>query len=297
MAAKTLKVHAPAKINLSLRVVSVRADGYHELRTIFQSIALHDTLTIRAERGPFRFEADDPACPGDPTNLVWRAVEQLWATAGRRGAVTGLAIRLTKRIPMQAGLGGGSSDGAAAIRAVGALLRVSPARQRAVAMSLGADVPYFLEGGTALGLGRGDRLYPLIDHPSTWVVLVLPSFGVSTKDAFGWWDESGAAEPEGPEPGNDLQAPVAARHPEINRIAKALGRAGASYAAMSGSGSAVFGLFQRRGDAERAATDLAGRGRRALVSRTLDRASYQRLAGVRGHRIHLPIAPRSVDHA
>ena len=297
MAAKTLKVHAPAKINLSLRVVAVRADGYHELRTIFQSIALHDTLTIRAERGPFRFEADDPACPGDSTNLVWRAVEQVWAAAGRRGAVKGLAIRLTKRIPMQAGLGGGSSDGAAAIRAVGALLRVSPARQHAVAASLGADVPYFLQGGTALGLGRGDRLYPLIDQPSSWIALVLPNFGVSTTDAFGWWDDAGTGASESPEPGNDLQAPVAARHPEINRIATALTRAGASYAAMSGSGSAVFGLFKRRVDAQRAAASLAGRRRRALVTRTLDRASYQRLAGLRGHRIHLPIAPRSVDHA
>jgi 4-diphosphocytidyl-2-C-methyl-D-erythritol kinase len=296
-AAKTLKVHAPAKINLSLRVVAVRTDGYHELQTIFQSIALHDTLTIRADRGPFRLEADDPACPRDSTNLVWRAAEQMWVAAGRHGAVKGFAIRLTKRIPMQAGLGGGSSDGAAAIRAVGALLRVSPARQRVVAVSLGADVPYFLEGGTALGLGRGDRLYPLIDQPSTWVVLVLPSFGVSTKDAFGWWDEAGAGASESPEPSNDLQAPVAARYPEINRIARALTRAGASYAAMSGSGSAVFGLFTRRVDAQRAAGNLAGRTRRTLLTRTLDRADYQRLAGVRGHRIHLPIAPRSVDHA
>jgi 4-diphosphocytidyl-2-C-methyl-D-erythritol kinase len=281
IAARTVKVHAPAKVNLSLRVVAVRADGYHELRTIFQSIALHDTLTVRAERGPFRFEADDPACPGDSTNLVWRAVEHLWAAAGRRGAVRDLAIRLTKRIPMQAGLGGGSSDGAAAIRAVGALLRVSPARQHAVAVSLGADVPYFLEGGTALGLGRGDRLYPLIGQPSTWIALVLPSFGVSTQDAFGWWDELGTPAPASPEPGNDLQAPVAAHYPEINRIAWALNRAGASYSAMSGSGAAVFGLFRRRVDAERAAGELAGRGRRALVTRTIDRASYQRLAGLR----------------
>ena len=184
----------PPRSNLSLRVVALRADGYHELQTIFQSIALHDTLTIRTERGPFRFEADDPACPGDSTNLVWRAVEQLWAAAGRRGAVKGLAIRLTKRIPMQAGLGGGSSDGAAAIRAVGALLRVSPARQRAVAVSLGADVPYFLEGGTALGLGRGDRLYPLIDQPSTWVAPLgccRGRFGVGTSKQPGWWDEAG----------------------------------------------------------------------------------------------------------
>jgi 4-diphosphocytidyl-2-C-methyl-D-erythritol kinase len=198
---------------------------------------------------------------------------------------------------MQAGLGGGSSDGAAALRAVGALLRVPPVRQRTVAVSLGADVPYFLDGGTALGLGRGDLIYPLIDRTSTWVALVVPNFGVSTKDAFGWWDEAGAGASESHEPSNDLQAPVAARHPEIDRIARALTRTGASYAAMSGSGSAVFGLFKRRADAQLAAATVAGPTRRTFVTRTLDRASYQHLAGVRGHRIHLPIAPRSVDHA
>jgi len=106
-----MRVRAFAKINRSLRVVATRADGYHELRTIFQSIALHDTLTFRQVRGPFELACDDPACPTDETNLIARAAAQMWSASGRKGAPHGVAIHLVKRIPMQAGLGGGSSDG------------------------------------------------------------------------------------------------------------------------------------------------------------------------------------------
>ena len=125
-----MRVRAFAKINRSLRVLGTRPDGYHELRTIFQSIALHDTLTIRAIRGPFRLTCDDPACPVDDTNLIARAAARMWRAAGRRGAPRDVAIDLRKRIPMQAGLGGGSSDGAAALRALARRWRVSDAEGR-----------------------------------------------------------------------------------------------------------------------------------------------------------------------
>jgi len=275
-----MRVRAFAKINLSLRVLGMRADGYHELRTIFQSIALHDTLTIRASRGPFRLTCDDPACPADETNLIWRAAARMWAKAGRRGAPRGVAIDLAKRIPMQAGLGGGSSDAAAALRALAQRWRVGEAHVRDTAAALGADVPYFLEGGTVLGLERGDLLFPLIDVPAAWVVLVLPHFGVSTQDAFEWLDAFGVAR-GGDVPQeflNDLEAPVVARHPGIGRIISALRREGASQAAMSGSGSAVFGLFSHRPDAVRAANRLSSAARRTLVTRTLNRQKYHRLA-------------------
>jgi 4-diphosphocytidyl-2-C-methyl-D-erythritol kinase len=282
-----MRVRAFAKINRSLRVLGTRDDGYHELRTIFQSIALHDTLTIRAVRGPFRLTCDDPACPADGTNLIARAAARMWTAAGRRGSPDGVAIDLRKRIPMQAGLGGGSSDAAAALRALGKRWRVGDAKVREAAAALGADVPYFLEGGAVLGLERGDLLFPLIDPPPAWVVLVLPDFGVSTKDAFGWFDRSPKrAAPhasvarafQARELVNDLQAPVVARHPEIGRIISALRRSGASEAAMSGSGSAVFGLFSTRAGADRAAKRLASASRRLLVTRTLNRQAYQRLA-------------------
>jgi 4-diphosphocytidyl-2-C-methyl-D-erythritol kinase len=275
-----IRVRAFAKINLSLRVLGTLADGYHELRTVFQSIALHDTLTIRRARGPFRLACDDGSCPTDSTNLIWRAADAVWKASGRGGPACDVRITLTKRIPIAAGLGGGSSDGAAALQALAKMWRVGADRLPEIAASLGADVPYFLHGGTVLGLERGDLLFPLIDQPRAWVTLVVPSLGVSTKDAYSWWDEDGADTRAGPydSRGNDLQEPVAKRYPEIARIVRALGRAGASSAAMTGSGSTVFGLFDRRRAAFRAGEALATRARRTLVTRTLTRAEYRRLA-------------------
>jgi 4-diphosphocytidyl-2-C-methyl-D-erythritol kinase len=311
-----VRVSAYAKINLSLRVVGVRPDGYHELRTIFQSIALHDTLTVRVRPGPFALRCDDADCPADETNLVWRAAEQAWAAAGRRGTLRDVEIRLAKRIPIRAGLGGGSSDAAAALRAFASLWRVKDAPLREIAATLGADVPYFLEGGTALGLDRGDLVYPLVDPPVAWVTLVVPAFGVSTAEAFEWWDQQGPhpthvgrvlLDPP-PDLYNDLQGPVVSHHPQIARIVSALQKAGAFHAAMSGSGSAVFGLFTRRQDAVRAARAISksrralggpeGEGpRHILVTKTVNRAAYQRLAGIPAHRINLPFAPRSLGHS
>jgi 4-diphosphocytidyl-2-C-methyl-D-erythritol kinase len=303
-ASRIVRVRAFAKINLSLRVLGTLASGYHEIRTVFQSIALYDTLTIRRSRGPFRLdcrETDRERCPADSTNLVWRAADAVWKASDRRGSPRDVSITLTKRIPIAAGLGGGSSDGAAALRALAKMWRVGAERLPEIAASLGADVPYFLHGGTVLGLERGDVLFPLIDQPRAWVTLVVPSFGVSTKDAYSWWDdefkiadrgrgmahvaERGRGMKHVDERGrgparleNDLQEPVAKRHPEIRRIIGALRRAGASSAAMTGSGSTVFGLFDRRRDAFRAAETLATRTRRTLVTRTLTRAECRRLA-------------------
>jgi 4-diphosphocytidyl-2-C-methyl-D-erythritol kinase len=298
----TISARAMAKINLSLRVLGVRGDGYHEVRTVFQSIALHDTLNVGVGQGPFRLECDDPACPTDQTNLVWRAAEKLWTASGRRGAPQDTVVTLVKRIPMQAGLGGGSSDAAVALVALSKLWRIADADLAAIGASLGADVPYFLEGGSVLGLDRGDVLFPLADAPARWVALAVPDFGVSTKDAYGWLDyapggpgaaAAGDRTPDGIR--NDLQAAVARQQPEIARLVTALLGRGADAASMTGSGSAVFGLFARRPDAERALRALAGRSCRTVVTRTVNRAAYQRLAGIPAHRINFPFAPRGVS--
>jgi 4-diphosphocytidyl-2-C-methyl-D-erythritol kinase len=280
-----------AKINLSLRVLGVRADGYHELRTIFQSIALHDTLFVRRVRGPFRIVCDDPACPTDSTNLIARAAVAVWKAAGRRGAPRDVIVRLDKQIPVAAGLGGGSSDAAAALRAFARIWQVERACLPDLAASLGADVPYFLVGGTAIGLERGDLVFSLVDYPSSWVTLALPAFGVSTREAFAWFDHDRSGQPANVRSrraelavggiglvGNDLQVAVAKRHPEITRIVAGLRRAGASHAAMTGSGSAVFGLFDRRSAAARAA-EVLGKRERTIVTRTIGRTEYCRLAG------------------
>src|SRR4029453_18568807 len=124
-------------------------------------IPLHDTLAVHAEPGVFQLTCDDPACPADRSNLIWRAAEQVWKAAGRRGAPRDVSIQLTKRIPLQAGLGGGSSDAAAALRAFGRLWHVNPDRVRAIGSGAGGRRPAFFCGGTALGLDRGDLLFPL----------------------------------------------------------------------------------------------------------------------------------------
>jgi 4-diphosphocytidyl-2-C-methyl-D-erythritol kinase len=300
-------VRACAKINLTLHVTHRQPDGYHGLRTIFQSIAMHDTLTFSSARGPFRIECDDPGCPTGEANLVWRAAAKVWRAAGRRGVPRDVTVRIAKRIPLQSGLGGGSSDAAAAVRGLSCLWRAALplAVERAVAASIGADVPFFFEGGTALGLDRGDLLFPLIDHPPGWVTLVTPPFGVITSEAYGWFDEDdgvgqsvpgilkravrglgGERVSQGARYGNlpsceyrnDLEGPVAARHPDIARIVRALRRAGAAHAAMSGSGSAVFGVFASKIAAARAARSLATAGRRAAVTRMVGRAEYAALS-------------------
>jgi len=289
-------VRAFAKINLDLRVLGTRPDGFHELRTVFQSISLHDTVACIPRGGPFAIECAAAGVPLDRSNLVWRAAEALWRALRRVPPVQGVVVRLDKRIPLQSGLGGGSADAAAALMGLARIwgLRVRPGQLADVAASLGADVPFFLAGGTALGLGRGDEIYPLADLPRHWVVLLVPGFGVSTSEAYGWHDAErdlargpAVREPQhvpGPWPSrsaqmiNDLEVPIARHHPEIDQMKAALRRAGAAAAAMSGSGSAVFGLFQKRRDAVAAVDRLAGSGWRVLLTESVGRGDHARLS-------------------
>ena len=291
--AAAIAVRAHAKINLDLRVLGMRADGYHELRTVFQALALHDTLTCVPREGPFAIECDVAGFPLDRSNLIWRAAERLWRALRRPGDPRDVVVRVDKRIPLQSGLGGGSADAAAAFYGLARLwrLKVRPAQLTDLAASIGADVPFFLSGGTALGLGCGDEVYPLADLPRHWIVLLIPGFGVSTSEAYEWYDgdrEFGgpvrreAQHVPGPWPSraaqmvNDLEGPIAKHHPEIDQMKAALRRAGAAAAAMSGSGSTVFGLFQRRRDATAAMTALAGSGWRAVLTESLGRGEYAR---------------------
>ena len=285
---RPLRARACAKINLTLRVLGIRPDGYHELRTTFQSLALHDTLVFSPVRGPFAISASDPACPADDSNLVWKVAQRVWKASGRRGGPAGVGVHIVKRIPVQAGLGGGSSDAAAALRALRALWApaLPDARLEAIGRSLGADVAFFMHGGTVLGVERGDLLFPLQDRARAWVVLARPDFGVSTKDAYSWWDDAdrqarGAASSERlrGEYVNDLEPPVAARHPRVAQLVRKLKREGADFAAMSGSGAAVFGLFAARIDAVRAAGRIGNRHTATWVTRTTNRREYLRAVG------------------
>ena len=303
---RELTARAHAKINLTLRVVDARPDGYHGLQTIFQSLALHDTLTLTPADGPFALTCSEASLPTDGGNLVSRAATLLWEAAGGRGTPGGVRLHLRKRIPMQGGLGGGSADAAAALVALDAFWATSlPATELVrLARCLGADVPFFLCGGTALGLDRGDEMYPLEELPRTAVVLVFPPFGVATPEAFRWFDQdaSDGARPatSGARPGilldgvpvaihNDLEGPVARRHPAIARIRRALDRSGATAAAMTGSGSTVFGLYRAPSSAREAVTALEGAGWRAVSTRTMTRQEARPSASLvwkRFSRIH-----------
>lgn len=287
-----ITVRAYAKVNLDLRVLGLLPDGYHEVRTVLQSVRLHDTLTFAATDGPFAIVCDDASIPVDERNLIWKAADVLCRLGGGPTRHPhGVEVQVVKRIPAQAGLGGGSADAAATMLALTRLwgLRLDLAALARLASTLGADVPFFLAGGTALGAGRGDDVSPLTEPPRSPLVLVAPPFGVSTPEAYRWFDLDGPPHrprarrrglavwpPWAEDLRNDLEPPVVRRHPAIGRLVLALRRLGAAYAAMSGSGSAVFGVFGDSQTAEAARATLTRRGWRALHTTTLPRAAVDR---------------------
>jgi 4-diphosphocytidyl-2-C-methyl-D-erythritol kinase len=268
---------ARAKINLHLAVHGRRPDGYHALTTVFQTIALADTLTIVEDDGPLTLRCPGSGAPEDDTNLVVRAARALAEELGRPEPA-GLSITLDKQVPTQAGLGGGSADAMAALRLLCTIWRVPPDRDllARVGGRLGSDVPFFAWGGTALGLGRGDEITPLPALPTLACAIVRPPFGVPTAEAYRWVAASRAAgagveapfDPPAhsgdwlarlPACRNDFEPVVAARHPEIAETVAALASAGAVLAMMSGSGSAIYGLFEREVEAARALAPLTAR--------------------------------------
>jgi 4-diphosphocytidyl-2-C-methyl-D-erythritol kinase len=297
MSSRTFVVRPSAKINLTLRVGPRRDDGFHGVTTLLQSIAIADTLTVTARSGPFGLLSRSPGVPVDRTNLVWRAAEVLWRDLGRIGDPRDAHVKIDKQIPVAAGLGGGSADAAAAFVALNVIWNARRPRRvlAALAAEIGSDVPFFLLGGTAMGLGRGDELYPVDDIAKLGVIVIKPSFGVATADAYRWLDEARAAEsasrpvrgadvevgwPTGPIAlANDLQAPVAARHPAIDEMIAACVREGALGSAMSGSGSAVFGLFPEA-VARRAVRRLQRPDWLVLLTRTLTRQEAGRRMGL-----------------
>ena len=292
----TITTHAPAKINLDLRVLGERRDGFHELRTLLQSIELHDTLSFRCRSGPMTVRCRTPGIPQDRANIVWRAACELWTTLGRQGQPRDVAVSIRKSIPVAAGLGGGSSDAAGALRGLCALWEVTPGRAclRRVAARVGSDVPFFLDGGVALASGRGEQVRQVGAVEPFWVVLALPRFGVSTASAYRWFDTDVGRLPIGsggtrlPRAWrcrmgtlvNDLQRVVAVRRPGLSAMVDALSAADAELAAMSGSGSAVFGLFTQRAAALAARRAARQMGWQILLSRTVGRSEFSRMTRV-----------------
>jgi 4-diphosphocytidyl-2-C-methyl-D-erythritol kinase len=367
----TVTVRSFAKINLGLTIGPRRADGFHELLTVYQTIALHDVIRVSVERGTgIDIRCDDPRVPRDESNTCHRTVEKAMAALRAKGRVV---IEIEKRLPVQGGLGGASSNAVAALLGLQrALKKTLPAAERLrIAAEVGSDLPLFLIGGTVLGMGRGEQAYPLADLPAMACVVITPEVGVSTPKAFAEWDRmqglkphssnfadaalkrrsstpvqeelssvgseaaelrsaeqprvavltqsdpklttsaasdrmnllgrglsawlsemhSGAPSDRSRRRGraenpllwlvragieNDFEEVVFPEYPELREGKRALERAGAKYASLSGSGSTLYGLFASREKAVSAAGRLHKQGWAAQATVTLTRGQYWR---------------------
>ncbi|MBZ5682327.1 MAG: 4-(cytidine 5'-diphospho)-2-C-methyl-D-erythritol kinase [Acidobacteriia bacterium] len=361
----TVTVRSFAKINLGLRIGAPRADGFHDLLTVYQTIGLHDVIRISVMRGTgIEIRCADPRVPRDESNTCFRVVEEAIQQLGTKGRVV---VEIEKRLPVQGGMGGASTNAIATLLGLERALKKSlPVAERLrIAAEVGSDLPLFLIGGTVLGVGRGEQVYPLEDLPAIACVVVTPEVGVSTPNAFAAWDRlcgagalaredaSGADASdrvERPEPAglcpartgegarphmsrggssrsagsskltlsgpsdrmielsralsawlsepysgapfgrgraenpllelvragieNDFERVVFPEYPELCEGKRALERAGAKYASLSGSGSTLYGLFASRQAAAKAATGLRKQGWAAQATVTLTRRSY-----------------------
>jgi 4-diphosphocytidyl-2-C-methyl-D-erythritol kinase len=286
-----LTLRAPAKINLCLRVLGRRPDGYHDLESVFQMVGLFDDITIQPRREGIVLTVEGADLPGGPGNLAYEAAAAL---AHESSGSRGVSIHLVKRIPLGAGLGGGSSDAATVLMGLNRLwgLGWSRARLAELGATLGSDVPFFFFGPTAWVTGRGERVAPAPHlRPSQagpmlpWAVLVNPGIAVSTKWAFealGLTNDRGVdrmpRSPGAPSAApwlipNDLERVTAATYPVVEDMKTRLLKSGARVARMSGSGPTVFGVFQTRAEAAAACEDLSPSWRRWVV-RLLRRAPW-----------------------
>ena len=325
-----------AKINLGLLIGSSRPDGFHELLTVYQTIGLHDVVRVNVGRGSgIEIRCSDPRVPSDDSNTCFRIVERAMTALRAKGRVV---IDIEKRLPVQGGLGGASANAVAALLGLERSLRkdLSAVEKLRIAAEVGSDLPLFLVGGTVLGLGRGEQIYPLPDFPPTACVVVTPEIGVSTPKAFAQWDRicdaraparDGSVLAEAAQKltvptvsdrmnelsrslsawlsglyssapsdlldrrgragnpllrldragiENDFEQVVFPEYPKLGEAKRALLRAGARYASLSGSGSTLYGLFASWQAAVSAVTKLRKAGWAAQAATTLTRAAYWR---------------------
>ena len=361
----SVAVRSFAKINLGLCIGPLRPDGFHELRTVYQTIALHDVIRLQVIRGVgIEIRCEDPRVPTDQSNTCCRIIERAMEALKARGRVV---IEIEKRLPVQGGLGGASGNAVASLLALELALKkeLSGAEKLRIAAEVGSDLPLFLIGGTVLGVGRGEEVYPLVDLPAVPCVLALPELSVSTPQAFRDWDlslcgagaparERLAADDQRQNPAelrssrtgksarphtsiaqhirtpahtsvaeltgtdssdridlfsrrlsawlsslsgvpvskgrgraetplldlvrtgieNDFEKVVFPKYPELREVKSVLKDAGAVYASLSGSGSAIYGLFRSGNQAKRAAAILTKKGTPAVATTTLTRPQY-----------------------
>jgi 4-diphosphocytidyl-2-C-methyl-D-erythritol kinase len=343
----TVQARSFAKINLGLRIGPRREDGFHELLTVYQTLALHDVIRVSVGRGSgIEIRCDEVRVPCNESNTCYRIVEKSIQALNANGRVV---IEIEKRLPVQGGMGGASSNAIAAMLGLERALKKSLSAEERfrIAAEVGSDLPLFLIGGTVLGVARGEHVYPLEDLPATPCVVVTPEVGVSTPKAFAEWDRKFEENPQGLQPlfssgsnaapsansgqalkgrsstgelttstpsdrmiqlgrefsawlsesysgaprkrgraenlllglvrtgiQNDFEQVVFPEYPELSEIKKALLRAGAKHASLSGSGSTLYGLFDSRKVALAAAKKLQMQGWAAQATLTLPREKY-----------------------
>jgi 4-diphosphocytidyl-2-C-methyl-D-erythritol kinase len=296
LVADSLYVRSFAKINLALAILRRRADGYHEIRTVLQTIDLHDHLELRRST-EVQLECTGLESVTERENLVWRAASA-WRDVDRLGR--GAHIILRKRIPVGAGLGGGSSNAAATLLGLCKLWDVDPATMdlHGIAVSLGSDVPFFLQGGPALGIGRGEEIYPLPEpNLPAHLLVIYPGVPIATAEAYRNLNlalTSGEALPKMlcfcgglsgdsnslPEIFNDFETSILPAYPSVREALSFLREHGATAALLSGSGSAVFGFFCDEESALAACRCISTAAWRVFPAKTLSRAEYhQRIFG------------------
>lgn len=278
-----LTVHAPAKINLALKILRKRADGYHDIKSILQKVSLYDTLSLK--RSPLQgitVTADDPSIPTDSRNLAYRAADLLLK---QQKITPGISIHIKKRIPAGAGLGGGSSNAAATLTGLNKLLRCNLTENEllSIGVEIGADVPFFIyDKPSALAEGIGEQLSPVTIQVPLWLVIVFPGFSISTKWAY---ENYRVLTNEGKHIkilcsfkqlnsvlhilSNDLENVVTKQYPEIQEIKRTLIQVGACGSLMSGSGSSVFGIFPDEQQAQEALTLLGTPANRVFIAHSL----------------------------
>jgi 4-diphosphocytidyl-2-C-methyl-D-erythritol kinase len=251
---ETLHLESPAKVNLNLEILKKREDGYHEIRTLLQKISLHDTLHFSLKKGRrISITTNHPHLPVGKGNLVYQAVQSILERSDYRN---GVHINIEKRIPLGAGLGGGSSNAATTLKALNQLLKINLRTKELmeIGLGIGADVPFFFLGGAAIGSGIGERLKK-IELPTFWYVLIYPNFEVSThwayqnfvltKVTFHFNIHKFLKNPKEISSilWNDLEEVVSLKYPQIKVMKEILTSAGALGALMTGSGPTVFGVF------------------------------------------------------
>ncbi|MEO6724957.1 MAG: 4-(cytidine 5'-diphospho)-2-C-methyl-D-erythritol kinase [Blastocatellia bacterium] len=283
-----------AKINWTLEILGKRSDGYHELRTLLQIISVADELIFERTEQGIEIICDHPDVPSDETNLVHRAARLLGDFAGIEH---GVRVTIRKRVPTAAGLGGGSSNAAVTLIALQKLwqVKLSPRDLFSLGAKLGADVPFFFLGGTCLGVGRGDEVYPLADIKADNLLLVNAGIAVSTREVYANLSarltnpeaipkmptsfvaayETITTHDEQIRLHNDLEIPVLSRHPLLGEIKERLKRAGASGVLMSGSGSTVFAIFDNDQARTSAQRELSQHDWWCAPARTLSRDEYR----------------------